>query len=242
MSAAAAASLLAVIPARIGSRRVARKNIRPLAGRPALAYTVDAALGAGIFGQVVVSTDSDEVAELARSLGASVPFRREAALADDHTHVSAVTLDALLRVDPPGRVAAVAQLLPNCPLRTAADVRESWSAFQRTGAAAQLSVTRFGWQNPWWASTVAMDGTLQPIHAEQMTQRSQDLPTLVCPTGAVWWIRADLLRRAGTFHVPGRTGWEMPWQRAVDIDTEDDWTLAELLLRATRRRRVRHAT
>lgn len=242
MIAASSASLLAVIPARIGSRRVARKNIRPLAGRPALAYTVEAALGAGLFAQVVVSTDSEEVAELARSLGASVPFVRDAGLADDHTHVSAVTLDALVRVDPGRSVAAVAQLLPNCPLRTAGDIRESWSAFQRSGAAVQLSVTRFAWQNPWWASTVAEDGTLSPLHAEQMTRRSQDLPSLVCPTGAVWWIRAEVLRRAGTFHVPGRTGWEMPWQRAVDIDTETDWEMAEQLLRSARRRRAHHAT
>ncbi|HEU4761600.1 MAG TPA: acylneuraminate cytidylyltransferase family protein [Gemmatimonadales bacterium] len=241
MSATTLAPLLAVIPARIGSRRVARKNIRPLAGRPALAYTVEAALGAELFGQVVVSTDSEEIAALATSLGASVPFLRDAALADDQTHVSAVTLDALVRVDTARSIAAVAQLLPNCPLRTAEDIRSSWNAFEQGGTAAQLSVARFGWQNPWWASTLARDGTLRPLFSNRMTERSQDLPPLVSPTGAVWWIRADVLRRTGTFHVPGRTGWEMPWQRAVDIDNEDDWALAELLLRAGRRRKVRHA-
>jgi N-acylneuraminate cytidylyltransferase len=241
MSTGLPASLLAVIPARIGSRRVLRKNIRPLAGRPAIAYTVEAALAADLFAQVVVSTDSEEVAALATSLGASVPFLRDANLADDQTHVSAVTLDALLRVDPARKMAAVAQLLPNCPLRTAEDIRASWTAFQETGAAVQLSVARFGWQSPWWATTVGNDSTLWPLFADRMTERSQDLPPLVCPTGAVWWIRADVLRRTGTFHLPGRTGWELPWQHAIDIDTEDDWALAELLLRAARRRRVRHA-
>ena len=241
MSAATTAPLLAVIPARIGSRRVPRKNIRPLAGRPALAYTVEAALAAKLFTQVVVSTDSEEIAALATSLGVTVPFLRDPALADDQTHVSAVTLDALTRVDPAHQTAAVAQLLPNCPLRTADDIRASWTAFQETGAAVQLSVARFGWQTPWWASTVANDNVLWPLFADRMTERSQDLPPLVCPTGAVWWIRADVLRRTGTFHVPGRTGWELSWQHAIDIDTEDDWALAELLLRAARRRRVRHA-
>lgn len=241
MSAASSTSLLAVIPARIGSRRVPRKNIRPLAGRPALAYTVEAALAAELFTQVIVSTDSDEVAALAISLGAAVPFLRDPALADDRTHVSAVTLDALTRVDHARTVAAVAQLLPNCPLRGAEDIRASWTVFQETGAAVQLSVARFGWQSPWWAATVANDHTLWPLFADRMTERSQELPPLVCPTGAVWWIRADVLRRTGTFHVPGRTGWELPWQRAIDIDTEDDWALAELLLRAARRREVHHA-
>jgi N-acylneuraminate cytidylyltransferase len=72
---------------------------------------------------------------------------------------------------------------------------------------------------------------LVPLLTDRITARSQDLPELFCPTGAVWWARAPVLLRERTFHVPGRSGWELPWQRAVDIDTEDDWQLAELLLR-----------
>lgn len=226
--------LLAVIPARLGSRRVPRKNIRELLGRPAISYSIEAALESDLFDRVIVSTDAEEIASVARAHGADVPFLREPALADDQTHVSVVTADALERIDPDHRVTAVAQLLPNCPLRNADDVRASYAQFEESGADAQLSVTQYGWQNPWWASRLSAGSKLEPLFPEAMTRRSQDLGELYCPTGAVWWARAAVLRLGRTFHVAGRTGWVMPWQRAVDIDTEDDWQMAEQLLQLTR--------
>lgn len=227
---------LAVIPARGGSKRLPGKNIRALAGRPALAYTIDAALDSGLFDRVVVSTDSAEIAEIALSCGADVPFLRDAALADDQTPISRVTADALRRLDSDGsRYEQVAQLMANCPLRTATDVRESHAQFIAAGSNSQLSVTRYGWLNPWWAMRRGPGLELEPLFASEATARSQDLPELYCPTGAIWWIRADTLRRTGTFHVPGRTGWEIAWQRGVDIDTEDDWTIAEMLMERQRR-------
>jgi len=233
---------LAVIPARGGSKRLPGKNIRSLLGRPAIAYTVEAAVESGLFAQVVVSTDSDAIATAARQAGADIPFLREARLADDYTEVSKVTLDAVQRLDPAGsRFAHVAQLMPNCPLRTAEDVCASYAQFNRTGAASQLSVTRYGCQNPWWAVRRTEAFQLEPLFEPRVTQRSQDLPELFCPTGAIWWARADVLRRWGTFHVPGRTGWELPWQRAVDIDTEADWQLAELLLQSCATSGAHHA-
>lgn len=224
-------SALAVIPARGGSRRIPGKNIRRLLGRPVIAYTIDAALDSGLFERVVVSTDSEEIAAIARAAGADTPFLRGAALADDLTPVSAATVDALERVDAAQVCDVVAQLMPNCPLRTADDVRASHARFLESGAGAQLSVTRFGWQNPWWACRRSAGGVLVPLFPERMDERSQDLPDLVCPTGAIWWATAATLRAHRTFHVAGRTGWEIPWQRGVDIDTEADWELAEHLLR-----------
>ena len=221
---------IAVIPARGGSKRVPGKNIRPLLGQPAIAYTIRAALESGVFDQVVVSTDSEEIARIARDHGAEVPFVREAALADDHTPVSAATVDALERLDPRGeRYSRVAQLMANCPLRNADDVRESYRQFGDTGAPAQLSVMRFGWQNPWWAMQRGDDFVLDPLFADRVTAPSQSLPELYCPTGAIWWARAEVLVEARTFHVEGRTGWEISWQHGMDIDTEDDWAMAELL-------------
>ena len=222
---------LAVIPARGGSKRIPGKNLVHLCGRPLLSYTVEAALQSGLFDRVVVTTDSAQVAEAAEALGAEVPFLRSAELSDDHVPVSAATRDALERLDPAGTaVASVCQLMPNCPLRSAADVVASAAQFEDTGAAAQISVVRYGWQNPWWAMRRGGDFVLDPLFAEAATVRSQDLPELFCPTGAVWWARADALRREGTFHVRGRTGWEIPWQRGVDIDTKDDLELALVLM------------
>src|ERR1700733_10576572 len=118
---------IAIIPARGGSKRIPGKNIRPLAGKPLIAYTLAAADESGLFERVVVSTDSLEIAEMARRFGAEVPFLREATLADDFTPVSSVTVDALCRLDPAGdRFEVVAKLMPNCPLRTADDIIESY--------------------------------------------------------------------------------------------------------------------
>jgi len=232
-------SMLAVIPARGGSKRIPRKNLRVLGGRPMIAYTVEAAIASGLFARIVVSTDSEEIAAAAVEAGAEVPFLRAPALADDVTPVSAATADALERLDPSGELyAAVAQLMPNCPLRTAEDIRASFAAFAAEKADAQLSVTRFGWQNPWWAMLRVEGGELKPLFETRVTSRSQDLPPLFCPTGAIWWVRAEVLRRTHTYHVPGRTGWEIPWQHGVDIDTEDDWQMAELLLAAMAREQV----
>jgi N-acylneuraminate cytidylyltransferase len=225
---------LAVIPARGNSRRVPGKNIRDLLGRPAMAYTIEAALVSRLFTRVVVTTDSEQIAAVARSWGAEVPFLRDAALADDVTPVSAATVDVVERIDPEGRLGVVAQLMPNCPLRNADDVRASHAAFMASGSDSQLSVARFGWQTPWWAMQRDDRGVLTPLFPDQATARSQDLPALFCPTGAVWWASARLLRRERTFHVAGRTGWELPWERAVDIDTESDWRMAEQLLRESR--------
>lgn len=196
-----------------------------------IVYTIEAALESGLFSRIVVSTDSEEIATVATAAGAEVPFLRAPALADDVTPVSAVTADAVERVDPEAELYdTVAQLMPNCPLRTAHDIRDSFSAFTTGQAASQLSVTRYGWQNPWWAMRRSDRRELEPLFESVVTSRSQDLPVLFCPTGAVWWAGAELLRRTRTYHVPGRTGWEMPWQHGVDIDTEDDWTMAEVLL------------
>jgi N-acylneuraminate cytidylyltransferase len=227
-----AGTIIAIIPARGGSKRIPGKNIRPLAGKPIMAYTITAARESGLFQHVVVSTDSQEIAEVARHYGAEVPFLRDGNLADDFTPVSSATADVLVRLDPVGdKFDSVAQLMPCCPLRTAGDVGDSYKQFQKTGAASQISVVRYGWQNPWWAMRRNERNELEPIFKEQMTARSQDLPTLFCPTGAIWWARTEALRRTKTFHLENRTGWEIPWQRGIDIDTFEDWAMAEVLFR-----------
>src|ERR1700679_3365321 len=123
---AIAEKIIAIIPARGGSKRIPGKNIKSLAGKPIIAYTIDAACESGLFERVVVSTDSNEIAEIARRYGAETPFLRENDLADDFTPVSSVTVDALLRLDPDNtKFESVAQLMPNCPLRTVEDVTSS---------------------------------------------------------------------------------------------------------------------
>jgi CMP-N-acetylneuraminic acid synthetase len=100
---------------------------------------------------------------------------------------------------------------------------------------------RYGWQNPWWAMRRDDQYTLNPLFEEAIGARSQDLTELFCPTGAVWWARADVLRQERTYHVARRTGWEIDWQHGMDIDTEDDWTMAEMLMELARQKASRVA-
>lgn len=226
---------IAIIPARGGSRRVPRKNIREMLGEPLINYTIRSALQSDVFDRVLVSTDSREISDTAEVAGAEVPFLRKADLADDITPVSAATVDMLKRLDPNGELYThVCQLMPNCPLRDAADLRESHRQYLDTRANSQISVVRYGWQNPWWGMRRDSELVLEPLFPDAMKARSQDLPELYCPTGAVWWARADVLRSEGTYHVEGRTGWEISWQHGMDIDTEEDWAMAELLMRLER--------
>lgn len=223
---------LAVIPARGDSKRIRDKNIREFNGKPIISYTIEAALQSGIFSRTVVSTDSQEIAAVAIQFGAEAPFLRDSSLADDYTPVSLVTLDTLQRLDPDGIFFHyVAQLMPNCPLRTANDICGSYRQFLETGTDAQISVTRYGWLIPWWAMTRNSNYQLSPVFNEQISKRSQDLPDALCPTGVIWWAKADVLRQEKTFHIAGRTGWEIPSLRAIDIDTEDDWQQAEYFMR-----------
>jgi len=222
---------LAIIPARGGSKRIPHKNIRSFCGKPLIAYTIEAVKESNLFSRIVVSTDSAEIAKISEEYGAEIPHLRKAALADDLTPVSLVTLDMLESLDSNHeKFDIIAQIMANCPLRDADDITKSYKQFIVGNSGSQISVTSYGWLNPWWAMTKDDKNVVSPVFSEQVKKRSQDLPGIFCPTGAIWWIKAEILKREKTFYCPGMTGWEMPWDHAVDIDTEDDWVMAELLM------------
>ena len=158
-------------------------------------------------------------------------------LADDHTPASLVTLDALEKLDPDGtKYKYISQLMPNCPLRDSSDIQKSFEQFRNKNADTQLSINRFGWLNPWWAFKMAKNNdstrqnALEPLFPEAFKTRSQDLDTLYALTGALWWAKTDVLRKEKTFHATTRTGFELSWQHALDIDDEEDWKMAEVLM------------
>jgi len=176
-------SSIAVIPARGGSKRIPRKNVREFGGKPIIAYSIEAACQSGLFERVIVSTDSPEIAEIARDYGAEVPFLRDANLSDDLTPVnlsddltpvSAATAATLKRLDQHGdQFGYVCQLMPNCPLRIADDIVASYKQLIDIGSASQISVVRYGWQNPWWAMRLNEQLELEPLFKDFITQRSQ---------------------------------------------------------------------
>ncbi|WP_374655607.1 cytidylyltransferase domain-containing protein [Dongia sp.] len=221
---------VAIIPARGGSRRIPRKNVVDFMGKPLIAWSIEAARASGRFETVLVSTDDAEIAEIARAHGAEVPFLRRVT-GDDHSPVSLATVEALEQYAAwRGRPAdLVMQLLPTCPLRSEQHVRDSLDAFLRGAADFLLSCTDYGPLNPWWAISIATDGTPRPLHPRAMTMRSQDLETVYCPSGAIWIARVPALLASRTFYGPGHRFWPMDWRAAVDIDTPEDLALARAL-------------
>jgi N-acylneuraminate cytidylyltransferase len=206
---------LAMIPARVGSRRVPRKNIREMHARPLLAYSIDGAVATGLFARVVVSTDDAEIADVARTAGADVPFLRVPRPGRPRD-AGVATIDVVDRLEAAGEAyREVCQLMPNCPLRIADDVVASHRQCTERPAEAQISVARYGWQSPWWAMRRGADGTLDPVFPNEMQRRSQDLPELVCPTGAVGGRGRTRCAARGRFAFPagpaGRSTGRMRW-------------------------------
>ena len=232
---------LGVIPARGGSRRIPRKNLARLAGRPLLAWTIEAALASGVLDRVVVSTDDAEIATLARSLGAEVPFLRDE-LADDMSGVDAVTAATARRLAARGDVFdEVVQLLPTCPLRGAEHIRGAVGRFRDTATRAQASCFRFGWDNPWWAFELDVSGTGRFAFPGATEARSQDLPPLYGLTGAVWVATAETWIERDGFPLEECSWYELPWRASIDVDEPDDLALAEALLLLESRRLRRSA-
>ena len=143
---------VAIILARGGSKRLPRKNILPINGKPMIEWTIDACISSGIFSNVVVSTDCNEIADIARSAKAEVPFLRKEA-SDDISSASQATLATLHQYEEyyNSKPKTVCQLMANCPFRTADDIRSGYFHFIDNKAQSQISVFKFGWMNPWWA-------------------------------------------------------------------------------------------
>lgn len=219
---------IAIILARGGSKRLPRKNILDFHGKPMLAWTVEAALQSGQYDHVLVSTDDPEIAEIARTYGAEVPFLRVSA-ADDLTPSSEATLAALTQAERHWDESfdAVSQLMANCPLRDAADITTAVRNFINKGADSQICSFRFGWMNPWWAAKLDEQGRPDYLFPEARVARSQDLPPLYCPSGAIWIARSAALRSAKTFYVPNHIFHSLSWVSAMDIDDAEDLEMAK---------------
>jgi CMP-N-acetylneuraminic acid synthetase len=220
--------IAAIIPARGGSKRLPGKNIMEFNGRPMLAWTVEAARASGLFEVVHVSTDCEQIAETAIKNGAMVPFLRDPADADDMTPVWTATINALIRLEAycGHDFDVVVQLMPNCPLRNAQNIRQTYVHFQENKLSFLISVFKYGWMNPWWAIQLSAD-TGEPIFLfPQARKRSQDLPRLYCPSGAIWIADTVALKQQRTFYGVGWRTYPLDWRNAIDIDDMDDYRMA----------------
>ena len=222
--------VLGLIPAKGGSTRLAKKNIRPLAGRSLLAWTAEAARASGVIDRLVVSTEDEEVAEAARSLGIEVPFLRPLELARDPAGVVHVALHALETLEAAGeRYDTLVTMLPTCPLRSAEDIRAAYSLFTERNRPFVLSVSEFE-HTPFAALGPTPDGRLEPYMPQYFGRKSQEMPKAYRPNGAVHVLDVAAFREAKTDLAQPLVGYVMPRARSFDIDTEDDLRAAEVHL------------
>lgn len=227
---ALAAAAVAIIPARAGSKRIPGKNIRPFLGKPMIQYSIEAAQASGLFEQVVVSTDSAEIAALATSLGASVPFVRPAHLADDHTPLADVLHHALTWLAEHGRsYAQVCCILATAPLLQLRYLQQGAGLLRPDGVDAVIPVTTY--EFPIFRSFKQVDGTLQLLWPEYELTRSNDLPEAYHDIGQFYWLKTDAFLRSKKIFARGARPLIVPRSLVQDIDTEEDWARAELIYR-----------
>jgi CMP-N,N'-diacetyllegionaminic acid synthase len=216
--------VLAVVTARGGSKGLPRKNVLPLGGRPLIAWTVQAALGAACVGRVIVSTDDAEIAAAAVAVGAEQPFLRPAALSTDTATSADVLAHALAEVT--GHEHALL-LQPTSPFRTAADIDKAFALWRASRAATCVSVCAAS-ESPWLMFGLTPDGWLDRLLPEPPGGlRRQDLPTAYSLNGALYFVETARFRDDPRFLRPDTAAYEMPPERSIDIDDAEDLAAAE---------------
>lgn len=232
--------VLGVIPARGGSKGVPGKNLKPLAGKPLLAYTVEVALACSLITEVVVSTDDQEIRRVAMELGAQAPFVRPSELATDAALAVPTIQHAVREME--GRrhrpYDYVAMLQPTTPLRTVADLTEALERLLSSGADAIISVVHVGNWHPMKMKRF-IDGYLVDYETPPVENPPrQVLPPVYMVNGALYATRRDVLMERGTFRGERCLGYLMPPERSVNIDSRVDFVAAAYLLAELSGKRV----
>lgn len=222
---------IAVIPARGGSKRIPRKNIKDFAGKPMIAHAITRAMASDLFDHIVVSTDDQEIMEIARQWGAEVPFTRPPSLADDHTPTVPVIAHAVAECHALGwPVEYACCIYPCAPFLMAEDLVASLDLARETNADFVYPVTQYA--HPIQRAMRRMtNGEMQFLSPENEMTRTQDLEKTYHDAGQFYWGKADAWLAQKRMHTAG-LGHSIPGWRVVDIDTEDDWKRAELIYSA----------
>lgn len=228
-------SVLGVIPVRGGSKRIPRKNLKQVGGKPLVAHAVEQAEEAATLDEVVVSTDDDEIRQVAREYGGNAPFERPAELATDTAPSAAAVEHALswFEDERDETFGTVAKIQATTPRRTAADIDGAIERLRDADADSVCSVAE--WQTPpTWAVCEGDEG-LESFFAESSLwtddriPRSQDVPTLYYPNGAVFAANREAFRDAEGFYTEHTVGYEMPPERSIDVDEPFDLRLVRAL-------------
>jgi pseudaminic acid cytidylyltransferase len=226
---------IAVIPARGGSKRIPRKNIRAFCGKPIIAYSISAARLTGLFDHIVVSTDDEEIASVARAFGATTPFVRPKEISDDFTGTNAVVKHAVAWFNAQSNdVTHACCLYATAPLMQARFIAEGHDALSRSDAAFAFSVTSYAFPIQ-RAVRITADGRVDAIYPEHRMTRSQDLEHAYHDAGQFYWGTARAFLEDMPLFAPHSVGVILPRHLVQDIDTLEDWDQAELMYAAVNR-------
>ena len=228
---------LAIIPARGGSKRIPRKNIRDFCGKPILAYSIEAALEAGVFDEVMVSTDDEEIARLAVQFGARVPFMRSERTAGDFATTADVISEVLAKYSRQGREFDVfCCVYPTAPLLTSDRLRTAVQLLEESDMDGVVSVVKYGF--PVQRSFVIEEGRLKVKWPEYILARSQDLEPFYHDAGQLYCLRSSRFVQQGKMFMDRTIPLVLSEMEVQDIDTEEDWKIAELKYEMLRHRKA----
>lgn len=218
---------LCIIPARGGSKRIPRKNVKSFLGRPMLAYSIEAAMATNLFDEVMVSTDDDEIAEVARQYGAKVPFMRSSETANDFATTADVLHEVIDKYKELGReFDNFCCVYATAPMVQSKDIISAYNRLQSSDFTIVYPVVQFSYPI-WRCLDLAEDGSMKRHWPEYENSRSQDLPKEYHDTGTFYWHKTKKWL-AGNIKVGGI---EVDETTVQDIDTETDWKIAEMKYR-----------
>ncbi|EGQ27041.1 N-acylneuraminate cytidylyltransferase [Sporosarcina newyorkensis 2681] len=218
--------VVAVIPARGGSKGVLRKNLRNLAGKPLIAWTIEAAAKSKYLDRILLSSDDNEIIELAKSYGCEVPFVRPAHLATDDAISADVILHALDAITP---YDYVIMLQPTSPLRTTEDIDLCIETLVNKKAKSCVSISESS-ESPYWMFKLDDEAKIDAFVKEEIIPRRQDLPIVYSLNGAVYIAEINWFKKKKTFLTNETVGFIMPRNRSYDIDTNEDFLMCEYSL------------
>lgn len=221
--------IVAVIPARGGSKRIPRKNIRVFAGKPIITYPIAAARECGLFDRIIVSTDDAEIAAVARDHGAETPFVRPPELADDFVGTDPIVAHALAWLAERGHHAEFACCIyPTAPFLRPDDLQRGYEALIGTDKSFAFAVTSYAFPIQRAIRVLPGDG-VEPFFPQWIDSRSQDLDGAYHDAGQFYWGRAEAFRAGLPMFAAHSVAIVLPRHRVLDIDTPEDWRQAELL-------------
>jgi pseudaminic acid cytidylyltransferase len=219
---------IAIIPARGGSKRIPGKNIKEFAGRPIIEYSIDAARQSGLFDRIIVSTDCERIAEVAKSAGAEVPFVRPAELSDDHTPTVPVLKHAVdwLQADG-GQIDYFCCIYPTAPFIRSGDLRDAFEILCRENVSEVFPVTTFDFCI-FRGLKATQNQDCEMIWPENETVRSQDLPEALHDAGQFYMYERQAFLERQRIMDPYAKILKIPRYLVQDIDTQEDWRMAEV--------------